>query len=102
MDSPDCLFRSAYGSGKTGILALIALCIVKISKEFTSSHKSSFENPYVITLSSLLFVQLMLLRWTWCVLNQCFGQMVYSGTNSNEGSCRRLKDIIMMVSSIRL
>ncbi|KAF8825886.1 hypothetical protein HHX47_DHR6000571 [Lentinula edodes] len=30
MDGIDCLFRSACGSGKTGILALIALCIVKI------------------------------------------------------------------------
>ncbi|KAJ3735283.1 P-loop containing nucleoside triphosphate hydrolase protein [Lentinula guzmanii] len=32
LDGVDCLFRSACGSGKTGVLALIALCIGKMGK----------------------------------------------------------------------
>ncbi|KAJ3841821.1 P-loop containing nucleoside triphosphate hydrolase protein, partial [Lentinula raphanica] len=54
MDNVDCLFRSACGSGKTGVLALIALCITKIGLNpdiVPMSCRSSFpKNPVILVI----------------------------------------------------
>ncbi|KAJ3753957.1 P-loop containing nucleoside triphosphate hydrolase protein [Lentinula raphanica] len=46
LDGHDCLFRSACGSGKTGILALISLCLAKLSSEgFPNASTSAVDIP---------------------------------------------------------
>ncbi|KAJ3819356.1 P-loop containing nucleoside triphosphate hydrolase protein, partial [Lentinula raphanica] len=54
LDGLDCLFRSACGSGKTGVLALISLCLARLSDGVSPSPSHSCmnipKNPIILVI----------------------------------------------------